>query len=79
METSWLTKKTTYEEAVSDNLVEGVEFGGCNADWLKLKALIQPGDELWYFEPPSKEYIHIRGLALVRNGEIVERVITAVG
>lgn len=79
MEISWLTKKTTYEDAIRENLVNGVEFGGCNDDWERLKAKMQPQDELWYFEPPSRRTMQIRGLALVRNGEIISKVVLAVG
>lgn len=74
---SYLSRRTTYEDAVRDNLQDGVEFGGCNDDWERLKAKIEPGDEFWYFEPPSPKGWQIWGLALVRDGRVVSTVLTA--
>jgi hypothetical protein len=74
----YLTKRTTCEQAVADNIYNGRPFGGANDDWERLKAKIQPGDEFWYFAPPSKKVMQFWGLALVRNGRVVSTVITGV-
>jgi hypothetical protein len=75
---SWLTKCTTYEQAVRDNLHNSRPFGNASDDWERLKSKMQPGDELWYFEPPDKTVIQLWGLALVRRDRVVSTVITAV-
>lgn len=74
----YLTEQTTYEEAVANNLWNGKPFGGCNDDWERLKAKMQPGDELWYFAPPSKSVMQFWGLALLRAGQVISTVIMAV-
>jgi hypothetical protein len=54
-------------------------FGALNAKWEALKALMQPGDELWTFESSSESWGDLAGragVALVRNGEIIERLVT---
>lgn len=73
-----LTQRTTYEDAVRDNMFEGREFGHCNEDWERLKAKMVDGDEFWYFEPPSRTSLQHWGLALLRRGRVVSTVITAV-
>ncbi len=76
---SWLTKQTTYEDAIRDNMFDGKEFGHSNDDWERLKAEIRPGDEFGYFEPPADtKEIRFWGLALVRAGRVVSTVIQAV-
>ena len=77
LDPSYLTRRTTYEDAVRDNMFEGREFGHCNDDWERLKAKMRPGDEFWYFEPPSKKVWQLWGLALVRDGRVISTVITA--
>lgn len=74
----YLTEKTTYERAVAENLHDGLPFGRANDDWERLKARIWPGDELWYFAPPSGSAMQPWGLALVCGGKVVSTVITAV-
>ena len=72
----YLTKRTTFEQAVVDNTFEGKPFGHANDDWERLKAKLQPGDELWYFAPPSKRVMQFWGLALVRKRKVISTVIT---
>jgi hypothetical protein len=74
----YLTKRTTFEQAVADNLLDGIPFGHCNDDWERLKAKMQPGDEFWYFAPPNKKVMQFWGLALIRNGQVISTVVTAV-
>jgi hypothetical protein len=74
----YLTERTTYERAVSENLHDGRPFGHAHDDWERLKAKMQQGDELWYFAPPSQSVMQLWGLALVRRGQVVSTVLTAV-
>jgi hypothetical protein len=74
----WLTERTTYQQAVSDNMYAGRTFGHANDDWKRLKAKMQSGDELWYFAPPNKSVMQLWGLALVRGSQVISTVITAV-
>ena len=74
----YLTERTSYEQAVADNMHDGKPFGHANDDWERLRAKMQPGDELWYFAPPSSKVMQLWGLALVRSGQVVSTVITAV-
>lgn len=75
---SYLTERTTFEQAGADNMHDGRPFGYCDDDWQRLLAKRRDGDELWYFEPPSREVIQLWGVALVRDGRIISTVITAV-
>ena len=74
----YLTERTTNEQAISDNMYEGRPFGYANDDWERLKAKMQPGDELWYFAPPNDQVMRLWGLALVRQRRVISTVIDAV-
>ena len=74
----YLTTPTTIEEVLAEHTYEGVPFGSINDDWQRLLAKMQPGDELWNFEPPDEKVISLWGIALVRNGKVISTVITAV-
>jgi hypothetical protein len=74
----YLTSRTTFHDAVADNMFDDNPFGDANDDWERLKAKMNDGDELWYFEPPNRNVIQLWGLALVRNGTVISTVITAV-
>jgi hypothetical protein len=74
----YLTERTTYEAAVAENMHDGRPFGHANDDWERLKAKMQPGDELWYFAPPNRSVMQFWGLALVRDRKVVSTVITGV-
>ena len=87
MRKDWLVRKLTIEEADATHLItsealgpEPVPFGFCNADWQRLLAVMQPGDEIWEFSSASKIWEHMcgrAGVTLVRNGEIVSSVVTS--
>jgi hypothetical protein len=49
MQKDWLIRQVTVEEVEADNMCDGVVFGGCNADWLRLKSQMIAGDELREF------------------------------
>lgn len=54
-------------------------FGGLNAKWEALKARMQPGDELWTFASSPQSWRDLAGragIALVRDGQIIERLVT---
>lgn len=74
----YLTERTTCEQAISDNMLDGRPFGHAHDDWERLKDKMQPGDELWYFAPPNRQVMQFWGLALVRGDQVVSTVITAV-
>jgi hypothetical protein len=49
-------------------------------EWKEMKSLIRPGDELWTFDSPQQEWdrhMGWQGLLLIRDGELVEVVVTA--
>jgi hypothetical protein len=76
--TKYLTVQTTLEQAVRDNMVNGVPFGHIFEDWQRLLDKRRDGDELWYFEPPDEFSMQLWGVALVREGKVVSTVVTAV-
>jgi len=54
-------------------------FAFLNDKWEALKARMQPGDELWTFASSPQSWRDLAGragIALVRNGQIVERLVT---
>ncbi len=54
-------------------------FAGLNAEWEAMKARLQPGDELWTFASSKESWRNLAGragIALVRNGQIIERLVT---
>ena len=87
MTPDWLTERTTVKQAEQEHLVslkslgpEPVLFGYKNAQWLELKAQMQPGDELWNYCSPPESWQRLAGRAgicLVRNGEIIASILTA--
>ena len=78
----WLREQLTVAEAEGRRIVPPGEraerfpqlekpFGRSNAEWEKLKRAMQPGNELWTFASPVAG-----GIALVRNGEVVNSIMT---
>jgi hypothetical protein len=54
-------------------------FGGQNDRWEALKTRMQPGDELWTFASSDQSWRDLAGragIALVRDGEIIDQLIT---
>jgi len=80
METnSWLTERISFEQAEADNAIDGVPFGAQANKWKAFKLKAQPGDEVWRFSSPPESWRALAGragIALVRNGEIVEKFVT---
>jgi hypothetical protein len=93
MEKEWLQEKLTVEDIEQSSLKElesyrkdwiGTDkykpFGMNNDRWEAMKSMAQPGDEFWSFcsEPLSWSMLCGRaGYSLVRNGEIIHSIITA--
>jgi hypothetical protein len=64
VEKAWLTRRITVEEADPSQ------------EFLDLMA---PGDELWEFMSPPETWAHLAGragIALVRDGEIIDSFLT---
>lgn len=56
-----------------------VPFGFGNRQWREMVASMQEGDELWEFSNSNDAWQHLAGragIALVRNGEIVDCIVT---
>lgn len=85
---SILKKRVAVDEAERDHMVyneelgsEGVPFGFRHGAWLKFKAMILDGDELWEFDGPTEGWLRrfrSKGILLVRNGEVVASFVTTV-
>lgn len=78
IDSKWLTRRVSREDAIRENMYAGVPFGHANDDWARLLSKMRADDELWYFEPPTQTSMQLWGLALVRGDEVVSTVITAV-
>ena len=76
LDPAYLTKRISVEEVLRQH-----DFSHTNADfrsdWERLKAKMQPGDELWRFEPPPGA-IEVRGVALVRGGQVISTLVESV-
>jgi hypothetical protein len=76
----WLGSAVSVEWAEEDNTREdGVPFGYLNGEWERLKAMMLPGDELWGFCSPPDSWQHLAGragYALIRNGEVIDCIVT---
>jgi len=83
---NWLQTRTTVaaeEAAYLAALPPGAQnvrvFGGVHEDWRRLKAQMQPGDELWKFCSPAINWEYMcgrEGFALLRDGKAISAVIT---
>ena len=87
---AWLIKKTSVAEAEAEHPGMRDErakqhpelarpFGALNAKWEKLKADMQPNDELWTFSSPPRTWEDLAGragIALVRDGIAIEIIVT---
>lgn len=86
MNKDWLTAQITVEEAEAKHMKtigripRTVPFGFLNDSWKNriLGQMIQ-GDELWEFSNSSNHWENLagrRGIALVRDGEIIASITT---
>jgi hypothetical protein len=78
---AWRREQVTVEQVESQPILDHdeplrPEFDG----WQELKRLMEPGDELWTFGSPPyfwDRHTGWQGLLLVRDGELIEFVVTA--
>ncbi len=68
--TEWLLNKISYDDMSPD------QRG--NKDCIRIQLRMKPGDEIWVFSTPSgiRSPWHVKGLALIRQGVIVDHAIT---
>jgi len=69
----WRNYQVTPEKAESDNLrggpsldIKPIPFGSLNKEWMKFKAKLVEGDELWHWTSESKF-----GYCIIRNKKTV--------
>jgi hypothetical protein len=88
---AWLDKKVSIEEAeashpgVHDARVQSMPeiakpFGFLSSKWEALKAVMQPGDELWTFASPPDSWQDLAGragVAVVRDGNPIKIIVTS--
>ncbi len=88
---AWLQQKTTLEQVEAENTPKASKervakfpvlakpFGFQNPDWETLKALMQPGDEIWTFSSPGESWAALAGragIAIVRQGRVIGAIVT---
>jgi hypothetical protein len=78
---NWLYERISLQQAEADNTNRdgGVPFGGQNDRWERLKVSLQTDGEIWAFCSPSGSWEHCAGragLAVVRNGRVVDCLVT---
>jgi len=82
----WLQKMVTAAEVEAAHMVhderlgpDPVPFGFKNERWRALLAQMEVGDELWEFRSPVESWEHLAGragIAVVRQGEIINFIVT---
>lgn len=75
----WLQQKWSIADLEARHRHDGVPFGFLNDRWERLKASMQEGDELWEFSSPPETWQHLMGragVALVRDGDVVDFLVT---
>jgi hypothetical protein len=87
MHKEWLQKKITKEQAEVEHMVSDprlgpspIAFGFNNGNWREFVAKMQDTDELWTFSSSDemwKSFCGRAGIALVRRGEIIDSIVTA--
>lgn len=75
LSTEMLIKRVGVAEAEAENLRDGVPFGDRNEEWMELKKLIQPGDEVWFYRH-NRTMAGAEGYLLVRECDVVAFVMT---
>ena len=79
----WLKSPVAVEEIdawqVERATLTGRPLTELAADWTALKARMLPGDEVWYFESGPESWRQLagrEGYALVRDGDVIEALVT---
>jgi hypothetical protein len=80
----WLKNRITVAEAEAKHMVRtsagAVAFGLQNGQWRELRGLMRDGDEMWEYCSSADSWKHLAGragIALVRKGQIVDAITTA--
>jgi hypothetical protein len=77
----WRLKQTTVKEVEAAPILDHERaFTDSFTDWKKLKAQLQPGDELWIFRSPDEaweRFMGWQGLLIVRNGQLLDVCVSA--
>jgi hypothetical protein len=80
----WLLRPLPVEEAEARHSCEGVPFGLQNAKWQELRSMVfaDPNIRLWSFCSPPETWTTfplrgMEGYALVKDGKIIDFVLTA--
>ena len=78
---AWRKERVTVEQVESQTILDHDEpLSDSFGEWRELKRMMQPGDELWTFRSPKEEWDRFmgwQGLVLVRDGRLLEVVVTA--
>jgi hypothetical protein len=75
----WLSARVSVKDVEKANIENGRPFGYQHRKWERLKGRMEAGDELWEFQSPPASWAHLmgrEGYALVRQGEIIEAILT---
>jgi hypothetical protein len=86
---SWLTERVSVEQVEAAAIAKADQpagnakvpskpFGQNNQRWERLKAQMASNDELWYFCSPEEMWRNLAGragIALVRNGKVIDELI----
>lgn len=73
---AYLTERVTLEDVLTEHDFEA-SHPDFRADWQRLLSKRRVGDELWRFAPPPGQ-IAVRGIALVRRGQVVSTLVESV-
>ena len=79
IQTSWLTERVDEPPTYYHRGMTPTSTLRIRGAWQQLKNRAQPGDEMWAFASPASRWssrVKYTGFALVRNGQIVETVLT---
>ncbi len=70
-----LVRQVGLAEAEAEAMKDGIPFGSRNAEWNDLKALIQPGDQVWFYRD-NRAMAGAEGYVLVRDCDVMAFVMT---
>jgi hypothetical protein len=65
-------------------MVDGVAFGHIHDEWIRFKARLLEGDELWYFRTSDDTWqtafprCGLEGYAIVRGGSLIAEIFTSI-
>jgi hypothetical protein len=78
---SWRVERVSVEQVETQPILNHQEpFPADHDRWQELKRTMQTGDELWTFRSPEQEWdrhMGWQGLVLVRDGRLIDELVTA--